>query len=740
MPALCELAQQGASCFRAKTVTPTITLPAHASLLRGVDPNVHGIMDNAPTDVPSEWPSFLQVARNAGRRTAAATSWSPMDRLLEKSATSERFFLDGGYDAAEDARITNQGVALLSGNPDVTFVYLIAPDLAGHDAGWGSPAYLDALTTSDAALHQLAQAAGPDCAVVVTTDHGGHDNSHHLGTTLDSQTFVVIRSNQVGSATGWRKASLLDIAPTVAALNGFEPAATWTGHSLLGSERANVDLLLDDVLAMHEHSYGETLSMYEHALQATASAEAAGGPAELVAAALLHDVGHLDADAGEWGVPDHARLAAQRLQQILPTSVVEPIRLHVEAKRYLVAAEPTYRDQLSAASIASLEQQGGAHSALEVQAFADTAFASDAVKLRRFDDSGKTQPESVPGRAELAEKYGPLLQALLDQPHRSSTWLRDACICAECRDLSSGQHLLDATDLEGWVHQAAGVIRHHTGQSHATQVPPTDPISPSDASPAPGFEPIAELERHDAREPLGSFASHLTRTGIAMATDLSPAPGQVLQFAERLGFVRHTNYGALFDVRFVPEPNNLAYSSVGLPLHTDNPYRDPVPTVQLLHCLAPADEGGSSQFVDGWAAAERLRLRDEGAFDLLSTTMVSFQFADSIVDLIARKPIIECSPDGVVHTIRVNHRSMVTPRPAAHTARFYRAYRSFVDELNRPEFVRHLTLGAGEVVAFDNRRMLHGRSGFSSTSERHLQGCYIDMDAVQSVARRHHLR
>jgi gamma-butyrobetaine dioxygenase len=167
---------------------------------------------------------------------------------------------------------------------------------------------------------------------------------------------------------------------------------------------------------------------------------------------------------------------------------------------------------------------------------------------------------------------------------------------------------------------------------------------------------------------------------------------------------------------------------VALPLHTDNPYRDPVPTVQILHCLRPAVTGGGTLLADGLAAAEALRRIDAPSFSLLSTTDVVYRFHSGDVDLRARRPIIQCRPDGGVDAVHVNHRSLDTPTDD----RFRRALQAFVDVLDG--FTVELTLGAGEAIVFDNRRVLHARTGFDATSGRHLQGCYIDIDALRSTA------
>ena len=100
------------------------------------------------------------------------------------------------------------------------------------------------------------------------------------------------------------------------------------------------------------------------------------------------------------------------------------------------------------------------------------------------------------------------------------------------------------------------------------------------------------------------------RRGFVLLRDMPAEPGTVLEVAASFGFVRETNYGRLFDVRVEPAPGNLAFTSRAITPHTDNPYRDPVPTVQLLHCLRAAGEGGDTGLVDGFAAAAALRAAD----------------------------------------------------------------------------------------------------------------------------------
>ena len=123
------------------------------------------------------------------------------------------------------------------------------------------------------------------------------------------------------------------------------------------------------------------------------------------------------------------------------------------------------------------------------------------------------------------------------------------------------------------------------------------------------------------------------------------------------------------------------------------------------------------------------------SFRTLTTTDVTFRFHAEGVDLQAQRPLIELDRNGAVHAVSVNNRSMEPLAADDHRAEaFYAAYRTFVDLLDGDEHAIEITLRPGELVAFDNRRVLHGRRAFRSTERRHLQGCYIDIDAIRSTA------
>jgi len=159
---------------------------------------------------------------------------------------------------------------------------------------------------------------------------------------------------------------------------------------------------------------GEPVSLAEHSLQTALAAERDCAHATLVVAALLHDYGHLihdlREDAAEHGVDTrHEDVGYAFLGQHFGPEVVEPIRMHVAAKRYLCAVDPTYLAALSPASALSLALQGGPYGAEEVAEFECSPFAGDAVRLRRYDDVGK-----APGvRTPDLEHYRAALESAL---------------------------------------------------------------------------------------------------------------------------------------------------------------------------------------------------------------------------------------------------------------------------------------------------------------------------------------
>ena len=347
-----------------------------------------------------------------------------------------------------------------------------------------------------------------------------------------------------------------------------------------------------------------------------------------------------------------------------------------------------------------------------------------------------------------------------------AVWLRDNCPCRHCRDPGTGQKLIDATGIPNGL---AITLIEDAGHSVLVTFGPgehksvfsrawlaahaLDGDGASDGDGTVDGDGRTEDDKElwlpaDLDLPAMSWPRYLAggkpqalravlRLGFVLLRDVPAEPGRVLDVAASFGYVRETNYGRLFDVRVEPAPGNLAYTSQAIRPHTDNPYRDPAPTVQLLHCLRAAGEGGDTGLVDGFAAAAAFRAADAESFATLANTPVSFGYVDKETELRACLPLIQLSPRGRVRGVRFNNRSMrPLRRPYAEVTAFYAAYRRWAELLARPERRLDLRLTPGDCLVFDNTRMLHARTAFSVSAgelRRHLQGCYADLDGLAST-------
>ncbi|WP_163559391.1 TauD/TfdA family dioxygenase [Halomonas sp. NO4] len=332
-------------------------------------------------------------------------------------------------------------------------------------------------------------------------------------------------------------------------------------------------------------------------------------------------------------------------------------------------------------------------------------------------------------------------------------WLRDHCACTACRHPQTRERLVlpratvaPASEMHltdghlqltwpdghesrfdgGWLHQ------RRPGQAAASPLPAPRP-----------WDDAYRLERIRHADFTGSATGErawleaLIRDGLVLLEEGPLADEEVSRLATRIGPLRATNFGARFDVQSKPNPNNAAYTAIGLALHTDLPNWQHPPAIQLLYCLENDAEGGESLFADGYQVAETLRREDPEAFRLLSETPIDFRFQDEEQDIAICAPILACNADGRVVEVRFNNWIRDTLRlPAEVIEPWYRAYHRFWTLLHEPRHQLDLSLRPGDMIAFDNRRVLHGRAAFDpNTGRRHLQGTYLDRDMLESRLR-----
>lgn len=339
-------------------------------------------------------------------------------------------------------------------------------------------------------------------------------------------------------------------------------------------------------------------------------------------------------------------------------------------------------------------------------------------------------------------------------------WLRDHCQMSTSRNPDNGQRLLNVIDIPEDL-TIAGVEQLGDEQLEVTFLPENHPSryttrwlrencycinaafddrsasiktlwqgdSFSDGLPSNDYTEFTASGDGQVAT-LRAFSNY----GFALLTGVPCESGQVLEVIGQIGFNRKTNYGELFEVRTEINPNNLAYSNLGLGCHTDNPSRDPVPTIQLLHCLSSSASGGDSILVDGFRAAEVLRQESSEHFETLVENWINFRFSDVDTDLISRAPMIETNDLGAVIRVRYNNRSIASLKlPVAKIRPFYAAYCHFGEIIERDSLKIVFKLEPGHLVLFDNTRVMHARTAFSAAGKRHLQGAYADLDGLYST-------
>jgi alpha-ketoglutarate-dependent taurine dioxygenase len=338
----------------------------------------------------------------------------------------------------------------------------------------------------------------------------------------------------------------------------------------------------------------------------------------------------------------------------------------------------------------------------------------------------------------------------------ASIWLRDNE--SEQRDVHSGQRLIDIADLPAapkirsvslqagvvqiqWENEARSAsfdvawLAAYKDASHARRSPMQTWVGGS-LNARTDFAWLRFAQAQENAADRLQWLDRLLADGIAFLRGVPITEDGIIAAMAVVGRVAETNYGLVFDVRSVAQPENLAYSDLGLGLHTDNPYREPVPGFQALHVLIAAPDGGESLFADGLALAEHLRRDDPPSFAQLTSTPVPFQYRSKDAFLSAERPLIQLSCDGNVTGVHYNNRSIAPLRLGLdRTKVFYAAYRKFALLLREPRFQLRMRMSEGDLVVFDNQRILHGRTPFSSAKyPRHLRGCYLTRDSVYGSA------
>ena len=222
--------------------------------------------------------------------------------------------------------------------------------------------------------------------------------------------------------------------------------------------------------------------------------------------------------------------------------------------------------------------------------------------------------------------------------------------------------------------------------------------------------------------------------GIAIVKNTPTEKESAFPVLNRISHTRETFFKTPFEVINIPKPNNSAYTAHALNNHMDLPWFENPPGYQFLHCLINAAEGGNSSAVDAFMIADYLRKNEKEIFETLVT--VPLKFRDKDYTQKAHRsfysPAITLTKDGDYNDIRFSVATMDTlDCHPDEMEKVYKAHHRFGNLLHDDRFVIKFRLEPGDIFSFNNRRLLHGRTGFDPNSgHRHLQGYYMDRDEI----------
>ncbi len=344
-----------------------------------------------------------------------------------------------------------------------------------------------------------------------------------------------------------------------------------------------------------------------------------------------------------------------------------------------------------------------------------------------------------------------------DEGRLHALWLRDACTCRWCRRQETNERVLDSAGLSlsltiVSVHplQPASLdelVEISFSDSHSSKFRLRDLVAAADFSSTTGHQ-VAEsrvstsptatmpaIAGEALDDSLEAILDSVWFDGVVLLRGIEATESGLLDVAKRIGPVMHTNYGLTWSFESEVPPDGAPMSQVesreALRMHADLPYRANPPGIQLNLGVSPASKGGASTFVDAYAMAERLRVADPRSWELLTTVPFTYPYRRPGVDLIGGGPMIGLDHAGRYGVMRRAPDLVGSPRVAADdTPDLYRALGLWQDLVDNPANQLRVTLERGDLVIFDNHRMLHGRTAFELEpgDRRCLMGCYIDMD------------
>ncbi len=225
--------------------------------------------------------------------------------------------------------------------------------------------------------------------------------------------------------------------------------------------------------------------------------------------------------------------------------------------------------------------------------------------------------------------------------------------------------------------------------------------------------------------------------GFGVLEGLPAAPEVIETLPAMIGPVRESNFGRVFDVMSKPDAESNAYTAMALPVHVDLATREYQPGLQFLHCIQNGADGGDTLLSDAFHLAERMAAEAPELYEVLTTQPIWFGNKAKDTDYRWQKPFVGLDAAGNLDEVRWSP-WLRTPAalPIEQVERIYRALRHMFSLAKRPEFHLQIRLKPGDLLCFDNRRILHGRTGYDpATGERWLRGCYGEREELHSRLR-----
>ena len=226
----------GAATYEARTVMPASTLPCHTSMFRGVIPERHGITMNTWVPQVRPIPSIIDVVHQEGLKTRAFYNWEQLRDLSDPGSLNSSYFADNCDQPAGDLVIAEQAARSIKDErgPGFTFVYLGHTDVEGHNSGWMSEPYIEAIGNADQAIGMVLSELDKDrTAILVTSDHGGHGMTHGTDSPEDMTIPWGMCGPGIAKCELSDRVAIIDTPATIADLLGIPIAADWVGKSVL---------------------------------------------------------------------------------------------------------------------------------------------------------------------------------------------------------------------------------------------------------------------------------------------------------------------------------------------------------------------------------------------------------------------------------------------------------------------------------------------------------------------------